>query len=48
MLKYTRKHVWFQIKETGCFSLWLVQCEPCRSLVYPNNECSNYRKSLLE
>ena len=27
MLKYRRKHVWFQIKETGCFSLWLVQCD---------------------
>ena len=24
MLSYWRKHVWFQIKETECFALWLV------------------------
>ena len=26
LLSYRRKHVWFQIKETKCFSLWLVRC----------------------
>ena len=26
MLNNRREHVWFQIKETKCFSLWLVRC----------------------
>ena len=30
MLSYRRKHVWFEMKETECFSLLLVQGDVSR------------------